>query len=188
MLQFSCYNFFIIEISCLHEKKKQNQINLVKTCYMTKPFHHSKIEDTKTFKRIKKSEINIPSINLQKQPPEVSMKKGVLRSFTKFLRKHLCQNLRPATLLNKRLWHRCFTVNFANTEYLWTTTCEFINETLIFRSSRSQMFFKVSVVKNFAILEPLSNNKPSFTEHLWWLLLNFCGSKHFFVAEHDSYC
>ena len=49
-----------------------------------------------------------------------SMRKGVLRNFTKFTGKHLCQNLffnkfvglRPATLLNKRLWHRCFPVNF----------------------------------------------------------------------------
>ena len=32
-------------------------------------------------------------------------------------------------------------------------------EMLIFRSSRSQMFLKISARKNFAILEPLSNNK-----------------------------
>ena len=50
-----------------------------------------------------------------------SVKKGVLRNFTKFTGKHLCQSLffnkvaglRPATLLKKRLWHRCFPVNFA---------------------------------------------------------------------------
>ena len=47
--------------------------------------------------------------------------RGVLRNFTKFTGKHLCQSfffnkvagLRPATLLKKRLWHRCFPVNFA---------------------------------------------------------------------------
>ena len=38
--------------------------------------------------------------------------------FAKFTGKHLCQSLffnkvRPATLLKKRLWHRCFLVNFA---------------------------------------------------------------------------
>ena len=46
---------------------------------------------------------------------------GVLRNFTKFTGKHLCQSLsfnkvagvRPAILLKKRLWHRCFPVNFA---------------------------------------------------------------------------
>ena len=64
-----------------------------------------------------------------------SVKKDVLRNFAKFTGKHqyqslffykvaglhLCQGLsfnkvaglRPATLLKKRLWHRCFPVNFA---------------------------------------------------------------------------
>ena len=38
-----------------------------------------------------------------------SIKRGVLRNFAKFKGKHL----KPATLLKKRLWHRCFPVNFA---------------------------------------------------------------------------
>ena len=49
-----------------------------------------------------------------------SINKGVLRNFTKFAGKHLCQSFffnkvagRPATLLKKRLWHKCFPVNFA---------------------------------------------------------------------------
>ena len=54
-------------------------------------------------------------------PSEVFCQKGVLRNFAKFTGKHLCQSLffnkvadlRPATLLKKRLWHRCFPVNFA---------------------------------------------------------------------------
>ena len=61
-------------------------------------------------------------------------KKGGLRHLTKFTEKHLCQrpyfnkvaDLRPETLLKKRLWHRCFPVNFAKflrtpflTEHLW---------------------------------------------------------------------
>ena len=52
--------------------------------------------------------------------PEVFSKKGVLKNFTKFTGKHLCQNLffnrvaglRPVTLLKKRLWHRSLPVNF----------------------------------------------------------------------------
>ena len=66
--------------------------------------------------------------------PEVFCKKGVLRNFTKFTGKHLCQSLffnkvaglRPATLLKKRLWNRYFPMNFAKflrtpffTEHLW---------------------------------------------------------------------
>ena len=50
-----------------------------------------------------------------------SMKKGILRNFTKLAGKHLCQSLffnkvlclRPASLLKKRIWHRCFPANFA---------------------------------------------------------------------------
>ena len=52
--------------------------------------------------------------------PEVFCKKAVLRNFTKFTGKYLCQSLffnkvaglRPATLLKKRLCHRCFPESF----------------------------------------------------------------------------
>ena len=52
---------------------------------------------------------------------EVFCKKGVLGNFAKFTGKHMCQRLffnkvaglKPATLLKKSLWHRCFPVNFA---------------------------------------------------------------------------
>ena len=51
----------------------------------------------------------------QKQPPELFYKKVILKSFTKFTGKHLSQSLffnkgaalRSATLLKKRIWHRC---------------------------------------------------------------------------------
>ena len=39
------------------------------------------------------------------------VKKGVLKNFIKFRPRNL--NLRPATLLKKRLWRRCSPVNFA---------------------------------------------------------------------------
>ena len=66
--------------------------------------------------------------------PNVFCKNGVLENFTKFTWRHLCQSLffnkvaglSPATLLKKRLWHRCFPVNFVKflrtpffTEHLW---------------------------------------------------------------------
>ena len=44
-----------------------------------------------------------------------SIKEAVLRIFTKFTGKHLCQSLffkKVADLLKKKLWHRCFPVNF----------------------------------------------------------------------------
>ena len=66
--------------------------------------------------------------------PDVFCKKGVLRNFAKITGKHLCPSvffnkvagLRPASFLKKRLWHRCFPVNFVNflrtpflIEHLW---------------------------------------------------------------------
>ena len=44
------------------------------------------------------------------------------------------------------------------------------------------MFFKIGVLKNFAVLEPFSQSscRPTFTEHVRWLLLDFHGSKFFF--------
>ena len=48
----------------------------------------------------------------------ISIRKDVLRNFLKFTGKHQSlffnkvAGLRPATLLKKRLWHRCFPVNF----------------------------------------------------------------------------
>ena len=52
--------------------------------------------------------------------PEVFCKKSILRNFAKFTGKQLCQSLffnnvaglRLATSLKKRLWRRCFPVNF----------------------------------------------------------------------------
>ena len=49
-----------------------------------------------------------------------SVRKGVIRNFAKFAGKHLCQSLffNKVFLLKKRLWHRCFPVNF--TKFLRT--------------------------------------------------------------------
>ena len=63
----------------------------------------------------------VPNLIYRSSRPEMFCKKGVLRNFAKFTGKHLCQSLffnkvaglRPATLLKKRLWHRCFPVKFA---------------------------------------------------------------------------
>ena len=53
--------------------------------------------------------------------PKMFCKKSVLKNFAKLTGKQLCQvlffnkvaGLRPPTLLKKRLWPRCFPVNFA---------------------------------------------------------------------------
>ena len=53
--------------------------------------------------------------------PEVFCKRAVLGNFAKFTGKHQCHSLffnkvagiRPATLLKRSRWYRCFPINFA---------------------------------------------------------------------------
>ena len=72
-----------------------------------------------------------------------SIKTSVLKIVTKFTGKHLRQSLsfnkipgqaRPATLLKKRLWHRCFPVKFvrfSRTPFLQNTTGQLLLEKYI---------------------------------------------------------
>ena len=73
------------------------------------------------------------SFRVGKQQPEVFYKKRCSQNFRKIYRKVLCQSLffnkvaglRPTTLLKKRLWCRCFPVNFAKflrTSFLQNTS------------------------------------------------------------------
>ena len=94
---------------------------------------------------------------MQKQQPEVFYKKVVVRNFAKFTGKYLCQSLffnkvtglSPATLLKKRLWHRCFPVNFEKflriaffTEYLWWLLLSDLNKDV------SNQFSKIDAFKD----------------------------------------
>ena len=59
-------------------------------------------------------------VEFRSSRPDVFCKKGVFKSLTKCTGKHMCHSLffnkvvglMPATLLKKRLRHRCFPVNF----------------------------------------------------------------------------
>ena len=70
----------------------------------------------------------------------VLIRKGIVIDFAKFRRKHLRQSLffkkiaclRPAILLKKRLWHRCFPVKFA--KFLRTSILKKITEQLLLTS------------------------------------------------------
>ena len=94
--------------------------------------------------------------------PEVFCKKGVLKNFAKFTGKHLCQSLffnkvaglRPVTLLKKRLWHRCFAMNFAKflrtpfgTEHLWWLLLMLSLITLISRNLTMENMTEYGAVK-----------------------------------------
>ena len=54
--------------------------------------------------------------DIQKQPPEVFCKKRSSQKFFKNSQENTCarvSSLKPKILLKRRLWHRCFPVNFA---------------------------------------------------------------------------
>ena len=77
----------------------------------------------------------VDTTNFRSSHRRCPVRKGVLRNFAKFTGKFEFR-LSPATLLKKRLWHRCFPVNFAkflrtsflqntfSTEHLWAAASE----------------------------------------------------------------
>ena len=73
---------------------------------------------SKMFDRVLNTPLSFKKVRSSR--PEVLCKKDILRNFANFTGKRLCQSLffnkvaglRCATLLKKRLWHRCFPVNF----------------------------------------------------------------------------
>ena len=71
-----------------------------------------------------------------------SMKKGVLRNFTKFTGKHLCQSLffNKVALLKKGLWHRCFLVNFVKA--LRTPFSQNTSGRLLLKITRNNCFYQ----------------------------------------------
>ena len=86
------------------------------------------------------------------------MKKGVLKNFTKFTGKQLCQSfffnkvsgLRHATLLKKRVWHRCFPVNFVKllrTPFLQNTLGR-----LLLKKLRYTLFYKNDFIRTKALI------------------------------------
>ena len=100
-------------------------------------------------------------------------KKGVLRNFAKFTGKHLCQSLsfnkvaglRPVTLLKKRLWHRCFPVNFVKylrtpffTEHLRWLLLKFYNNYYnIFLKVKFILYFLTCIEVGHSLLNTILN-------------------------------
>ena len=83
-----------------------------------------------------------------------SMKKTVLRNSLKFL-----NSLRPATLLKKRPWHRCFPVNFKKflrTPFLQNTTGRLLLHLL-----------KKSLMVNFKSCTALVSDKVAILDWIW---------------------
>ena len=100
---------------------------------------------------------------------EVFCKKGVLRNFTKFTGKHLCQSLffnkvsdlRPATLL-KSFWYRCFPVNFA--KFPRTSFLQYTSGRLLLKKKEKQKNFihrfSSAVLKDLSVYKDLRPLRP----------------------------
>ena len=98
--------------------------------------------------------------------------KSVLRNFTKFTGKHLCQSislskvvgLRSATLLKKRLWHRFFPVNFA----------KFLRIPLLQNTSgRLLLYFgKTFFVSRYLYLAPGGKFQRLYVKHIHQTIIN----------------
>ena len=128
---------------------------------------------------------------VQKQPLEVFCKKDVLKNFAKSTGKRLCQSLffnrvvglRSATLLKKKLWHRCFPVNFAKflrTPFvqktsgqllIWTTASETSNtkylELIKRRSKVQEKNMSCKRALNFDQWKKFSKTYKSMRVWLW---------------------
>ena len=100
-----------------------------------------------------------------------SVKKGTLRNFVKFTGKHLCQRLffnkvaglRPATLLKKSLWHRCFPVNsakFLRTPFLQNTFGRLI---LYFNRTERHLTMENFFTKVFLTVSDYRQKAPSYS-------------------------
>ena len=106
----------------------------------------------------------------QKQPPEVFCKKGVPINFAKITGKHLCQSLFfnevggvwPAALFKKRLWHRCFPVDFEKflrTPFLKSTSGRLLLTSLFWKYLKKERFCNYNLTRSLPKLKILSLQK-----------------------------
>ena len=95
-----------------------------------------------------------------------SVRKGVLRNFAKFTRKPLCQSLFfSATLLKKRLWHRCFSANYAKflkTPFLQNTSGRLLLKIASLDLTSKFLNLKIHCVKSVQIRSYSGQHFPAF--------------------------
>ena len=116
---------------------------------------------------VKKSLLNDTCSHCRSSHRRLSVKKGVLRSFPKYTGKHLCQSLclRPETLSKKRLWHKCFSVNFATflrTSFLQNTSGRLLLSVTPLFDIWSQFLFKEHTKLKWPYCSYRSSNPEMF--------------------------
>ena len=97
--------------------------------------------------------VSIHLLLLRSNHLEVFCKKGVLWNFAKFTGKQLCQSLFFNKVAGNRLWHKCFTVNFAKflrTPFLkehlrWLLLVANFSERIYLQILTTKIAFEVSI-------------------------------------------
>ena len=132
-------------------------------------------------------------------------RKGVLRNFAKFTGKQLCQSLffnkvaglGPAFCLKKRIWHRCFPVNFVKffrTPFLQTPfgDCFFIK--LFFLNARIEKQSQLQI-SNKLLNKELSNKMICGITRCVIVIVygrkfvfKKCSTKLYIISRHNISC
>ena len=99
--------------------------------------------------------------------PEVLYEKKTFLEVLQNLQENTCATpgLRPATLLEKRLWHKCFSVNFA--KFLGTPLLQNI-------SGRLLLFFLYSQDSVCSTSLGISRFSDKIFSFFTWLLFSYC--------------
>ena len=150
-------SFQIFDVKQIYTREKNKYLNSIMVfafsisffCWNEITKKSSIKEDTRKMENCKANHILDRSSHRR-----CSVRKDVLRNFAKFTGKHLCQGLfmsgpKACNFIKKRLWHRCFPVNFAKvlrTLFLQNTS----RRLLLFRVNRvSDYYAKIIYIKVF---------------------------------------
>ena len=124
------------------------------------------------------------------------MKKGVLQNFAKFIGKHLGKallfnkvaDLKPATILKKRLWHSRFPMSFAKfsrTPFLQNTSGRLLLSSDWIKSFSHSVFHKYSIKcsrKRYLIIMYMNNIREcvGYSTHISIVLIHIKVSSGFY--------
>ena len=124
------------------------------------------------------------------------MKKGVLENFAKFIGKHLGKallfnkvaDLKPATILKKRLWHGCFPMSFAKfsrTPFLQNTSGRLLLSSDWIKSFSHSVSHKYSIKcsrKRYLIIMYMNNIREcvGYSTHISIVLIHIKVSSGFY--------
>ena len=158
---------------------------MLKSCLVTEN-KFNKIRKISTFSLVTKR-VKLLSLQTEAFIQRSSVKK-VLKNFEKFTGKYLCQSLffnkvaelRPATSLKRRLWNRCFPVNFVKTlrilfftEHRWWLFLSDFLQPLCYNNRHFEIGFLWSIRKEKTVIGAKRNELQASYIFKWNCLAPF---------------